>query len=78
MNGKANVTPVMITLSWYSEELLKDISKMVWGYIDKLPDISDQVLIKHLQEVKRIFRTRREETIKSFRRQIFLIFGKLP
>ncbi len=78
MNGKANVTPVMMTLGWYSEELFKqDISKMVIGYIDKLSDISDQVLIKHLQEVKKICRTRCEENVKFFKRQIFYKFWEV-
>jgi len=44
---------------------------MVIGYIDKLSDISDQVLIKHLQEIKKICRTRCEQNIKFFKRQIF-------
>jgi len=72
MNGKANVTPVMMTLGWYSDELFKqDISKMVIFPIDKLSDISDQVLIKQLQEVNKICRTRCEENIKFFRRGYF-------
>jgi len=55
MNGKAIFAPVLMFLGWYSEKLFKqDISKMVIGCIDKLTDISDQVLIKHLKEVKRI------------------------
>jgi len=79
MNGKANVTPVMMTLGWYSEELFKqDISKMVIGFIDKLSDISDQVLIKHLQEVnKGLSRTRCEDNIKFFKRQIFFKFWEV-
>jgi len=81
MNGKANVTPVMMILGIYSEDLFKqDISKMVIGYIDKLSDISDQVLIKYLQEGKKIWRTRCEKNVKFFKRQIFLkfCFGKFP
>jgi len=75
MNGKANVTPAMMTLGLYSEELFKqDISKMAIGYIDKLSDISDQVLMKHLQEVKKICRTRCEENVIFFKRQIFYKF----
>ena len=48
MNGKANVTPVMMTLGWYSKELFKqDYGKMVIGYIDKLTGISEEELRKH-------------------------------
>jgi len=37
INGKANLTSVMMTLGWYSKELFKqDYGKMVIGYIDKL------------------------------------------
>ena len=78
MNGKANVTPVMMTLGWYSEELFKqDISKMVIGYIDKLSDISDEILIKHLHEVKRFSRTKCEENIKYFKKQVFFKFWEV-
>ena len=78
MNGKANVTPVMMTLGWYSKELFKqDISKMVIGYIDKFSDISDQVLIKHLQETKDFSKTKCEENIKYFKKQIFFKFWEV-
>ena len=78
MNGKANVTPVMMTLGWYSEELFKqDISKMVIGYIDKLSDISDEILIKHLHEVKRFSRSKCEENIKYFKKQVFFKFWEV-
>jgi len=43
MNGKANVTPNMMPLGWYSIELFnQDYGKMVIGYIDKLSDISEE------------------------------------
>ena len=78
MNGKANVTPVMMTLGWYSEELFKqDISKMVIGYTDKLSYIFDQILIKHLHEVKRFSRTNCEENIKYFKKQVFFKFWEV-
>jgi len=78
MNGKANVTPVMMTLEWYSKELFKqDISTMVIGYIDKFSDISDQVLIKHLQETKGFSKTKCEENIKYFKKQIFFKFWEV-
>jgi len=48
MNGKANVTPPMMTLGWYSKELFKqDYEKTVIGYIDKLTNISEELLLKH-------------------------------
>jgi len=50
---------------------------MVIGHIDNLSDTSDQVLIKHLQEVKKICRTRCEENIKFFKRQIFFKFWEV-
>jgi len=39
---------------------------MVIGFIDNLSDISDQVLIKHLQEVKGLSRARCYDNIKYF------------
>jgi len=50
---------------------------MVIEYIDLLSDISDQVFIKHLQEVKTICRTRWEENIIFFNRQICLKFREV-
>jgi hypothetical protein len=75
MNGKANLIPVMMTLGWYSRELFKkDFSKMIIGYIDKLSDISDQILIKHLMEVKGFSKTKCLENISYFKKQIFFKF----
>jgi len=47
----------------FREIIQTNISKMDIGYIDKLSDISDQDLIKHLQEVKKI--------CKLFKRRTF-------
>ena len=75
MNGKANVTPVMMTLGWYSKELFKqDYGKMVIGYIDKLANISEEELIKHLMTVKGFNRTWSEENVKWFKKKIFYTF----
>jgi len=53
MNGKANLIPIMMTLSLCSRELFKhDYGKVSIGYIDKLTDFSDEELIKHLMEMK--------------------------
>jgi len=42
----------MMTLGWYSKELFKqDYGKMVIGYIDKLSNISIELLLKHLMTV---------------------------
>ena len=79
MNGKANLIPVMMTLGWYSNELWKqDYGKMVIGYIDKLADISDEELIKHLMEVKKFSRSKSEANIRWFRKKVFYTFwGKV-
>ena len=78
MNGKATVTPVMCTLGWYSQELFKQpISKMVIGYIDKMSDISDQVLIRHLNENVKMSRTKCDENIKYFKKQIYFKFWEV-
>jgi len=54
MNGKANVTPAMMTLGWYSKELyIQDYGKMVICYIDRLNDISEEGLINHLIYLKK-------------------------
>ena len=78
MNGKANVTPAMMTLGWYSKELFKkDYGKMVIGYIDKLANISEEELIKHLMTVKGFNRTWSEENVKWFKKKFFLyLLGK--
>ena len=81
MNGQANLIPVMMTLGWYSKELFKqDYGKMVIGYIDKLTDISEEVLIKHLEDLKKgtqkFSRSKCEANIKWFKKKIFYTFWK--
>jgi hypothetical protein len=77
MNGKANLIPVMMTLGWYSRELFKqDYGKMVIGYIDKLTDISDEILINHLMDVKQFSRTKSEANIRWFKKKVFNTFWK--
>ena len=81
MNGKANLIPVMMTLGWYSKELFKqDYGKMVIGYIDKLADISEEVLITHLGNLNnvngKLSRTKCEANIKWFKKNIFFTFWK--
>jgi len=72
MNGNANIIPAFMTLGWYSHEIFKqEFCKMIIGYIDKLADISDQILIKHLMEVKGFSMTKSLENISYFRIQIF-------
>ena len=64
-----------MTQDWYSRELFKkDFSKMIIGYIDKLSDISDQILIKHLIEVKGFSKTKCLENISYFKKRIFCKF----
>ena len=67
----------MMTLGWYSRELFKqDFGKMIIGYIDKLSDISDQILIKHLKEVKGFSTTKCMENIVFFKKTgIFQVLG---
>ena len=79
MNGNANVTPVMLTLGWYSKDLFKqDHGKMVIGYIDKLTDISEEELIKHLMTVQKFSRTKSEANIRWFKKTVFFTFwGKV-
>jgi len=79
MSGKANLIPVMMTLGWYSKELFnQDYGKMVIGYIDKLTDISEEELIKHLTEVKKFSRSKSEANIRWFKQIIFCTFwGKV-
>jgi len=61
----------MMTLGWQSRELFKqDIGKLIIGYIDKLSDISVQILIKHLMEVKGFRKTKCIENIAFFKKQI--------
>jgi hypothetical protein len=68
----------MMTLGWYSRELFKqDFGKMIIGYIDKLSDISDQILIKHLKEVKGFSTTKCMENIIFFKKQIFFKFWEV-
>ena len=50
---------------------------MIIGYIDKLSDISDQILIKHLMEVKRFSKTKCLENISYFKKQIFFKFWEV-
>jgi len=65
----------MMTLGWQSRELFKqDIGKLIIGYIDKLSDISVQILIKHLMEVKGFSKAKCMENIAFFKKRIFFKF----
>ena len=70
--------PVMGTLGWYSKKLFqKDLSKFVIGYIDKINNISDAVLIHHLVTVCKMSATKAKENIVLFKKNVFLEFWKL-
>jgi len=67
----------MMTVGWYSRELFKlYFGKSIIGYIDKLSDISDQILIKHLMEVKGFSKTKCIENIAFLNNRYFASFGK--
>ena len=69
------VCPVMGTLGWYSKTLFqKDISKFVIGFIEKINNISEAVLINHLVTVCRMSSTKAKENIAFFKKQIFFEF----
>ena len=75
MNGNANVTPVMLTLGWYSKDLFKqDHGKMVIGYIDKLTNISEEELIKHLMTVQNLVEQRVRQILDGSRKLFFFYF----
>jgi len=78
MNGKANVTPAMMTLGWYPKELYKqDYGKMAISYIDRLNDISEEELINHLMDLKKGFCWSRcvRQIFKGSRKNVFLYIG---
>jgi len=78
MNKKANATPAMLNLGWYSKELYKqDYGKMVIGYIDRLTDITEKELISHLMDLKKgLGWSRCKSKIQRFKEKIFFIFWK--
>ena len=78
MNGKAHMSPVMFTLGYYDEALRKqDFSKEVIGFLDGLLNTLDESLIKHLNEVKGFCKTKCEEIVKYFKKQVFFKFWEL-
>ena len=78
MYGKAHLTSIMFTLGFYDEELRKqNFSKDLIGFIDRFDDISDDLLIKHLNEVVGLSKTKCEENIRYFRKRVFFKFWEL-
>jgi hypothetical protein len=78
MNQKAHMAPVMFTLGYYDEPLRKqDFSKEVRVFLDGLLNTLDESLIKHLNEVKGFCKTKCEEIVKYFKKQVFFKFWEL-
>jgi hypothetical protein len=72
------VCPVMGTLGWYSKTLYqKDVSKFVIGFIEKMNNVSEAVLINHLVTVCKMASSKAKDNIAYFKKQLFLEFWKL-
>ena len=72
-----SLCPVMGTLGWYSKKLFqKDISKFVIGYIEKIENVSESILINHLVIVCNMSTTKAKKNISLFKKNVFLEFWK--